>query len=359
MTTLASTDFPPMSLHDLAARSIHCAPVLLALLFCALATFAQADDSAIWRYQVQRGDTLFLIAERYLENSADWREIQRVNKLKNPNRIEPNTDLLLPTKLLKRQRVFATIVSVDGAVERRAQGKSTLEPLGKGDLIRQGDQIQTGKIGNAVVDFVDGSQLVILRNSIVTFRTLQGRANARLASVQIDLKQGRVETRVIPRKDNGSVYEIITPTVQIGVRGTQFRVNAGDSNAPTRTEVMEGEVAAGNSQGSQTVPQGFGTLVEKDQAPLPPIPLLAAPTPPNLHFTPTTVTAHWPELAKAVSYRLLIAGNASFSPLAAEHVTTKPEIQLAQLPAGRYYLQLRAIDANGLEGFSSVRTADF
>ncbi len=94
--------------------------------------------------------------------------------------------------------------------------------------MRQGDQIRTGANATTTIDFVDGSQLVILRDSIVTFVKLQGRSDAKLASIQIDLKQGRVETRVTPRKNNNSRYDIITPTVQIGVRGTEFRVNAGD-----------------------------------------------------------------------------------------------------------------------------------
>ena len=332
---------------------------LLALVFFALATTARAEGSAVWQYRIQQGDTLFSICERYLENKSNWRAVSRINKFKNPNHISPNTILLVPTKLLKRERIYATTAHVDGAAEHRTAGKTMGEPLGKGDLIRQGDEIKTGKTGSAVVDFVDGSQLVILRDSLVMFRTLQGRAEAKLISVQIELKKGRVETRVTPRKNNGSLYEIVTPTAQIGVRGTQFRVNAGDSDDPTRTEVIEGKVAAENPFGQQTIPSGFGTLVEKDKAPLPPIALLVAPTPPTLLVTPTTVTAHWPELAKAVSYRVVIAGNANFSQVAAEYVTAKPEIQLAQLPAGRYFLRLRAIDSNGLEGLSSERTVDF
>lgn len=316
-----------------------------------------ADEFESWPYHVQRGDTLYSISVRYLENKSEWRKIQQVNKLKNPNRIESNTRLLIPTKLLKQEATSATIAFVEGSTQLRPLGETAERRLSKGDQVRQGDQIRTGANATTTIDFVDGSQLVILRDSIVTFVKLQGRSDAKLASIQIDLKQGRVETRVTPRKNNNSRYDIFTPTVQIGVRGTEFRVNAGDGSL-TRTEVLEGKIAAENSLGSTTVPMGFGTVIEKNKAPQPPVALLAAPKRPDLLYTPTSVSARWNELSDAKNYRIVIASNQSFSQLVGEYVTSKQEIQLAPLAPGRYFLRLRGIDSNGLEGRASERAID-
>ena len=326
-----------------------------ALITLMATSFAQELES--WPYRVQRGDTLLSISAQYLENKNEWRQIQKTNKLKNPNRIEPNALLLIPTKLLKQQTTSATIAFVDGSTQLRPLGETVERQLRKGDQVRQGDQIRTGANATTTIDFVDGSQLVILRDSIVTFVKLQGRSDAKLASIQIDLKQGRVETRVTPRKNKSSHYEIFTPTVQIGVRGTEFRVNAGDGSV-TRTEVLEGTIAAENSLGSTAVPMGFGTLIEKNKAPQPPVALLAAPKQPDLLYTPKSISVHWNELPDAKNYRIVIASNQSFSQLVGEYVTSKQEIQLAPLPPGRYFLRLRAVDSNGLEGRASERAID-
>lgn len=328
----------------------------LIVFFVAAVNVAFAQENETWTYRVKAGDTLRSIAARYLDGKDNWQQLLTLNRLKNPDRIAPGDTLRIPAK---PETISATIVFVEGRAEHRANGSSSSQALSKGAAIRQGDQIQTGANGSATVDFLDGSQLVILRDSIVTFMTLQGRSDARVASIQIDLKQGRVETRVAPRKNKKSRYDIITPTVQIGVRGTQFRVNVDDAGALTRTEVLEGKVAAENSLGKETVPKDFGTLVEKNQAPRPPVALLPAPIAPTLLVTPTTTTAHWPGMPEAANYRVMLSANANFSQLVSEYVTPKREVTLAPLPAGRYYLRLRGIDSSGLEGRASERTIDF
>jgi hypothetical protein len=331
----------------------------LLLFFVVTVNSAFAQDTHTWTYRVKPGDTLRSIAARHLDNPRHWQRLQAINHLKNPDRIAPGSTLRIPGKPAQAEPLSATIAFVEGRAEHRPSGSSSSQPLGKGAAIRQGDQIQTGGNGSATVDFLDGSQLVILRDSIVTFATLQGRADKRVASIQIDLKQGRVETRVTPRKNKNSRYDIITPTVQIGVRGTEFRVKVDDSSELTRTEVLEGAIAAENVLGQQIVPKDFGTLIEKDQAPRPPVALLPAPIAPTLLVTPTSTTAHWPELPSAASYRVMLSANANFSQLVSETVTPKRELTLAPLPAGRYYLRIRGIDSSGLEGRASDRPIDF
>ena len=333
------------------------APLLLFFVVAVNSAFAQ--DTHTWTYRVKPGDTLRSIAGRHLDNSRHWQRLQAINHLKNPDRIAPGSTLRIPGKPAQAEPLSATIVFVEGRAEHRPNGSSSSQPLSKGAAIRQGDQIQTGANGSATVDFLDGSQLVILRDSIVTFATLQGRADKRVASIQIDLKQGRIETRVTPRKNKKSRYDIITPTVQIGVRGTEFRVKVDDSGELTRTEVLEGKVAAENTLGRQMVAKDFGTLIEKNQAPRPPVALLPAPIAPTLLVTPTSTTAHWPELPRAASYRVMLSANANFSQLISEYSTPKREVTLATLPAGRYYLRIRGIDSNGLEGRASDRPIDF
>ena len=331
----------------------------LLLFFVVAVNSAFAQDAETWTYRVKAGDTLRSIAARHLDNPRHWQKLRAINRLNNPDRIEPGSALRIPGKPAQAETLLATIAFVEGSAEHRPNGSSSGQPLRKGVAIRQGDQIQTGANASATVDFLDGSQLVILRDSIVTFKILQGRSQTHVASIQIDLKQGRVETRVTPRKNKKSLYEIITPTVQIGVRGTEFRVKVDDSGELTRTEVLEGKVAAENTLGKEIVPKDFGTLVEKNQPPRPPVALLPPPMAPSLLVTPTSTTAHWPDMPSATSYRVILSANPSYSQLVGEYVTSKREVQLAPLPSGRYYMRLRSIDSNGLEGRASERTIDF
>ncbi len=339
------------------SRLYRIASVAVTMLLVTATGFAATEDSL--SYRVQTGDTLGSVAKHFSENISNWRELQRFNKLKNPNRIEPGSTLLIPYKLLKQAPVAATVAFAAGAVGHRLAGVPAIQSLKQGATVNEGDQIITGATGTATIDFLDGSQLVILRDSIVKFATLKGRSESGIASIQIDLKQGRVETRVTPRKNERSRYEIITPTVQIGVRGTEFRVNLDDANAITRTEVLHGVVAADNAFGGVSVPQGFGTLIEKDQAPRAPVALLPPPGVPYLLMTPSSSMLHWAPVNNAVAYHLIIASDAAFAQRIAEYTSSKPEIQLTPIPAARYFIRVLGVDAIGLEGSPQDRRIDF
>ncbi|KXK62902.1 peptidoglycan-binding protein [Micromonospora rosaria] len=49
-------------------------------------------------YRVAKGDYLGTVAERYLDDFGDYREVAKLNRLKNPDRIRPGQLLKLPTE---------------------------------------------------------------------------------------------------------------------------------------------------------------------------------------------------------------------------------------------------------------------
>jgi hypothetical protein len=58
-------------------------------------TFSLKADSPK-KYVVQRGDTLWLIANRYLKNPWEWKQLWRANPhIKNPNRLYPGAVIIL------------------------------------------------------------------------------------------------------------------------------------------------------------------------------------------------------------------------------------------------------------------------
>ena len=58
-------------------------------------------------------------------------------------------------------------------------------------------------------------------------------------------------------------------------------------------------------------------------------------------------------LAGAQAYRVQLARDAAFQDVLTERVTPAPLVRFSMLPAGRYHLRVRAIDALGLEGYEA------
>jgi hypothetical protein len=321
---------------------------------------AHAQTDNFWLYRIEPGDTLIGIAKRYLIDGERWREIQDLNGVKQTRRLQPGALLRVPTEKTKVGAVLATAVAVSGKVERQLGGAGEKISLKANDQVKQGDRVISGADASLKLEFVDGSYVQLQRDTIVTFKLLQGQAAARLSSVQIVVEQGRVETMVKPLKSKVMRYEVLTPTVQIGVRGTNFRVNFDAASALSRSEVLDGAVNARNDFGSENIPKDFGTVILPNAAPLPPIPLLPAPKvdgiPALIDASPVRLT--WESIVGATQYRAQLATTADFSNVIADQLVTAPEAAFADIPDGRYYLRVRAIDNNGLEGKNADRAID-
>jgi hypothetical protein len=342
-------------------RSVNVVMLCLAIAFSLTAIDrAHAQTDNFWLYRVEPGDTLIGIAQRYLIDGARWREVQDLNGVKQTRRLQPGAFLRIPSEKTKIGPVLATAVAVSGRVERQLGGAGEKVSLKLNDQVKQGDRVSSGADASLKLEFVDGSYVQLQRDTIVTFKLLQGQAAARLSSVQIVVEQGRVETMVKPLKSKVMRYEVLTPTVQIGVRGTNFRVNFDAAGALSRSEVLDGAVNARNDFGSENIPKDFGTVILPNAAPLPPIPLLPAPKvdgiPALIDASPVRLT--WESIVGATQYRAQLATTADFSNVIVDHLVTAPDATFADVPDGRYYLRIRAIDNNGLEGKNAERAID-
>lgn len=118
------------------------------------------------------------------------------------------------------------------------------------DLI-VGEFVRTGNPGFAEINFVDGSQTRIDRNSVFAVTTLDGDASNLDVVVQLDV--GRAWNNVNEERAGDGGYAVETPVGTAAVRGTQFDVDCRDPEGTGCVfTVITGEVEITTSSG-QTV----------------------------------------------------------------------------------------------------------
>ena len=374
---------------------------------------AQAADD-LWPYKVQVGDTLIGISERILVPGASWQTLQRLNRVRNARQLVPGSTLQIPAALLRQTALTAEVVHTHGDVQvLRLQiatgadaGKQVQALVGNqllgGQLLRAGDTVRTGSQSSAVLRFADGTRVTMRPDSVLKIERSSRLGGSDLVETQLRLESGSADSEVAKevQKDapkdapkevqKRSRFEIRTPMVHLGVRGTEFRTTA--TATQSSVEVLEGRVAGVaasqrtglasspvNSNAVQRIDGGFGTLATPlgVQAPRA---LLAAPDlrglPMLLERLPMQLA--WAALPGATAYRaqVLSAANVSAANVAAANVAaakfsaanvsanTSADGPLLlsgvfasttsrwadDLPDGTYLLRVRAIDSVGLEG---------
>ena len=336
----------------LAAALLGAAPAPLAAQQAAkpAAQQLEADD-----HVVLSGETLNGISARLL-HEGDTRRVQRAladfNRLSDADRIVPGQIIRIPRAWLKSRPASLEVVALKGDV--RSGGL----PLAPGAQVAAGQDVTSGSASYVTLKLADGSTLVLLPASTARIERASAAPGGGATDTRVRLEQGRAEAAVQPRRAGGTRFEIRTPIAASAVRGTKFRVAAGDAGDRSTSEVLEGEVAVRDNAGRAevVVRGGFGTRVLAKEAPLAPRALLPAPflwsgvrlvsrTPTDLQFSP---------LAGAASYRIFITATETLEAVLAEELRPGPLIGLAPLADGDYFVRVRAIDDIGLEGHDTV-----
>ncbi|MEK7435715.1 MAG: FecR domain-containing protein [Pseudomonadota bacterium] len=334
--------------------------VLRCTLLAALLAFAPASRSASdsgspdFEVTVKQGDTLTGLAQQWLADPKRWAELQRHNKIENPDRLVPGNRLAIPASLLREKPAEVTVVSVSG----RAR-KSDITLIAAGDRLREGETINTEENGYVTVQLVDGSTLRLQSRSNLNLERVRRLPGSDATETRIQLPSGQAEVKFNPGAAKASRFEIRTGFASAAVRGTEFRVGA-DARG-TRSEVIEGTIAfaglppnAGPGQPADAVPisEGYGSIVDESRKPIAPVRLLDAPALPQepVFQQAPALRLSFPPLEGAVSYRVWLAADAEFQQMFGAALLSRPEVSFSGLKAGSYVLKVRAIDKYGLEG---------
>lgn len=312
---------------------------------------ADAEPAGSFAYTTRNGDTLIGLGRRFLLDPFQWPELARANKLPNGNRIGAGKTLHIPLRLMASEPVPALVAAAFGDV--RTTGGA---PVVAGQSLPEGAELRTDE-GNATVRLIDGTVLRLRASSRVQIEESHRVPLAGMVRSGVRLQQGQVEVQAQPAAAGQPGFRIKTPQGALGVRGTEFRVNAQGNEGATRSEVLEGAVAAAGAAASpgQTVNAGFGVVVDSGGNVAPPVRLLPAPdlsALPALHEQPV-LRFVLPTQAGAVAYRGQVSRSADFEQLLADTRVANGELRMADLADGDYVLRLRAEDANGLQGLNA------
>ena len=326
---------------------------LLMPLVAASAAPVAADDSAgeEVRYRVRAGDTLSLLAARYMLRPEDYRIVQDLNHVARPDRLPKNTDLRIPVALLRVVPARAVIVSFSGEVLVTADGKRARP----GMAIGEGARLQTGANSFLTIKGPDGSRVSMPSQSVMRIARMRRVLLTGALEQEFAIDHGRVQTRVMPQTVPGSRYRLRTPIAVSAVRGTEFRVAYGEG--PSLTEVLGGTVAVGapGSAAPASIPPGVGAAVSASGAlateKLLPPPALAAPM---AVASEEQVRVALSPVPGAVRYRVQIARDAGFSQVFVDAESDTPALTFGGVGNGKLFARATAFSATGFEGMPAV-----
>ena len=335
-----------------------CAPyarllMLVALLLSVFPAFAQD-----WNYRVRPGDTLWDLGARYLKPSVPWEQLQTHNRVADPYRLPPGTQLRFPVAWLQVQPAPARVLATRGLVQVGDTDQPGLRDVAQGDLLRIGQHLVTGADASVTIAFADDSRLQLRENSRLRLDQLSRYGHTGMVDTRLRLEQGRSSNRVTPAKGPASRYIIDAPTATSSVRGTVFRVSAGGDGRSAATEVIEGKVQVGNRRGQRLVTPGHATRSDSpDTAPgameiLLPAPVLDRT---QLRLDPLPAQLAWSPLAGADHYRAEVVRADQPEILLFAQDTHATALTVPDLPPGELRVLVRAVNAQGVEGLDAER----
>ncbi|WP_419689973.1 FecR domain-containing protein [Burkholderia theae] len=313
-----------------------------------------AAASKMVEYRAQAGDTLYDVAARYLQGSDDWQLLQQINSVPAPKYLQRGVVLKLPVVRLRKEKLTARVIAVQGTAERASGDAFTA--LANDATLAEGDRVRTGPNGFVTIKLADGTHMSLPPDSQLDLKSLRRTVLTGTLDREFELTRGSVTSEVTHLKKRDDRFQIRSPSVVAGVRGTYFRVNYDAAgNALTRVEVLDGTVGvAGHRQAAAPtlVHANFGSVSTSSGAVGAPVELLAAPALayPDKVQDESDVAFDVAPLAQAHGYHVQLAHDAGLLDLFRETRTDAPRAVFSDVPNGNYFVRLAAIDENGLEG---------
>ena len=357
--------------------------LFLTSLCCAPYAFAQqsnanveifAEHSIISRnVVVSAGDSFRSIARRELGRAGLAQQLAEYNETVESANLVAGQVIRIPIHVPARLE-FAQVIFVKGPVlvQRKLTKDTTkvdtftvgaqhsdvssvqMTPLDRNSEVYPGDVIDTGDSGFASIEFSSGSVINLQPGTEAIINRLNCLPDDESCVIDIKTLRGKVTSNVQTRQDQPTDFRISTPYASAAVRGTVFDIEATPKGLIIG--VTEGGVALSTDLSDDALPLdlGFGSIVKASQAPGDPIALLPSPVfkriPARMAIGDTI--GWWPNTV-AAKYGALVSTDAAGRDVQVATEISQQKIGFSKLDVGDYFLTIRAIDENGLRGFTS------
>lgn len=315
-----------------------------------------AEGAPVWRYSLSLNETFEQAAKELLANGYTDLQLAAFNKLSNTASLRSGDTIRIPLHWLKRQPEPATVIAVTGQGQVRMAGSGYREPLQAQMLLRVGDQVST-QTGSVTIKLADGSVIRMSENSRLIFNRLTQFGRTGMVDTRLRLERGEVSTEVEPLIEDGSRFEIETPSAVAAVRGTAFSLQSQPGS--TRLQVTEGAVAFGPRGQTRRIPAGYSATVGEpgrgtvEIRRLPPMPDTTA-LPPSIQRLPVDVS--WAPNGAGRHQLDIIDLNTGHR--VARSQTPDERFALNYLDNGRYEVQVAALTNRGVAGMPSSQVID-
>jgi hypothetical protein len=302
-------------------------------------------------YRIRAGDSLIALSRKYFVSPDSYKAVERLNGLTDPDSLRIGSTIVIPTGLLKFTRLEAIVIAFKGSASVASGPRSALVTLQT--RLSEGALIETGADGFLTMQLANGSKISLPSNSRLRIARMRTYLLTGGADLDFLVERGRSETTATPLRDSRSRFRMRTPVAVSAVRGTVFRIGYDGPDAPSLTEVVEGNVAVSlATTGAQTnLPGGFGAAGSPDgqlkREELLPPPQFAAGF--AQQRGRTVAFALEPDVG-AVGYLVQVAKDRAFIDLVGSASAVQPSVALGDLPAGNYFVRAMAIAPSGLIG---------
>ena len=298
-------------------------------------------------YTVQPGDTLLGLSQHLLDTPERWHDVQKLNDIPRPRRLQPGTTLRLLPGWLKPHAERATLETASNEVE--INGK----PAHDGDHLPEGTTVKTGPDSAALITLPDGTRLRIPSATEVRLERLRAYHGEKDLDAGFLLRHGGIEPDSPGKRSRP--LNIRTPSGNAAVRGTHFRVHA--ENKRSTVEVLRGQVAAGNRRSTTPVDAGQGAWFtakgKPTVTPLPPAPELTTLSGRTWHETAPQLPLPARD-AQTAAWHVEVSTRQDFGAMVLDTRTQAPAFTLPSRQDGPHFVRVSRISPTGIEGYAGL-----
>ncbi len=303
--------------------------------------------------RIDKGMSLIQMVKEYCTSKYHWKEVAKINNLTAPYKIYDGDIIRIPFELLKKRKVQAKVASVIGDVFSVKGPGDTLDPVEKGDRIRPGETLLTGKGGFAIIALPENRYIHVSSNSQFAFTYLFRLVDDSL-KVEFFLEKGDVSIDVQKKLRKNETFRARTPFCITGVRGTFYRVKMEEDISIIET--LEGKVILSAAESEVTIKEGMGSFIKGNAPPSAPQSLPDPPAVPELQKIYRHLPLHLPAPAIAAGGhgRLRLCMDKAGEQTVWRGDAADGGFLVDKLADGVYYAFYTAVNRDRLEGKPSA-----